>query len=119
MRARLVTLFALLVVVTAVTVAPVPAAGAPDRPFAQDVGEEEEELVGEEEEAEGQEGGGEAETEGEVGAGEGETEGAAEETGPPWTYQMARLGMVLLVVLGLAIGLAYWRLVAKRQRLGV
>jgi hypothetical protein len=115
MGARLATVFALLVAATAMTVATAPSAGALGQPFAQEVGEEED-IVGEEEEAEGQEGGGgEAETEGEVGAGE----GAAEETGPPWTYQMARMGMALLVLLGLAIGLAYWRLVAKRQRLGV
>jgi hypothetical protein len=51
----------------------------------------------------------------ETGADEGQTEGAAE-AGPPWTYQMARLGFVLLVVLALGIGLAYYRFVMRRAR---
>lgn len=55
----------------------------------------------------------------ETGAGQGETESAAEETGPPWTYQMARLALLLLVVLGVGIGFWYWRLIARRQRSGV
>jgi hypothetical protein len=55
----------------------------------------------------------------ETGAGQGETESVAEETGPPWTYQMARLAFLLLAVLGLGIGFWYWRLIASRQRSGV
>lgn len=58
-------------------------------------------------------------TDAEVGANEGQTDGAAEETGPPWTYQMARMILVLLVLMALAIGLMYWRLVVQRQRRGI
>lgn len=43
-------------------------------------------------------------------------ESAETETGPPWTYQMARIGLVLLLFLGLSIGMAYYRFVASRQR---
>jgi len=56
------------------------------------------------------------EDEAQQGAGEEGTEGAATETGPPWTYQMARIALVLLVFLGLSVGLMYWRLIASRQR---
>jgi hypothetical protein len=72
-------------------------------------------VVAQEEESEGQDEGGQ-DPETETGAEEGQTEGAAEETGPPWTYQMARLGIVLMIVLALGIGLAYYRFVMKRQR---
>jgi hypothetical protein len=44
------------------------------------------------------------------------TGGAAEETGPPWTYQMARIALVLTVLLGLRIALMYRKLVGGRQR---
>lgn len=78
-------------------------------------------LTGQEDEAEGQEGqGGEGEGQGdpgaETGAG-GETEGGAStEAGPPWTYQMARISLALLVPLAAGIALTYYRLVARRQR---
>jgi hypothetical protein len=87
--------------------------------LAQDPGEDPGEAnVGEEEEAQqtgGEEegGGGAAE---ESGAGEGETEGGTGETGPPWTYQMARAALALTVLLGLGIALMYRRLVGSRQR---
>ena len=42
--------------------------------------------------------------------------GGAAETGPPWTYQMAKITLVLLVLLGLAIGAIYYRLVVRRRR---
>ncbi len=77
--------------------------------------------TGQEEEAEGQESqGGEGEGQGsaeaETGAG-GETEGGAStETGPPWTYQMARLSIILLALLLAGIFLLYHRLIVKRQR---
>ncbi len=40
--------------------------------------------------------------------------GAAE--GPPWTYQMARLGIFLLVLTAIMIALAYRRFVVIPQR---
>jgi hypothetical protein len=91
-----------------------PAPAAADVVLAQDPNTEED-VVGQEEEAEGQEGSGGGTAE-ESGADQGETEGAAEETGPPWTYQMARLGILLVVVMILGVGFAYYRFVVKRQR---
>ena len=77
--------------------------------------------TGTDEEAEGQEsqggeGEGQGSSEAETGAG-GETEGGAStETGPPWTYQMARLSLVLLVLLAGGIAFLYYRLITRRQR---
>lgn len=71
--------------------------------------------VGEEEEAEQQEERDPEDTAEETGAG-GEGEEAATETGPQWTYQMARLALVGVVGLGLAIGAAYYRFVVVRRR---
>jgi hypothetical protein len=93
---------------------PAPHAAAADVVLAQDPNTEED-VVGQEEEAEGQEGSGGGTAE-ESGADEGETEGAAEEAGPPWTYQMARLGILLVVVMILGVGFAYYRFVVRRQR---
>ena len=39
-----------------------------------------------------------------------------EEAGPPWTYQMARISLLLVALLLLAMGAIYYRLVVKRQR---
>lgn len=36
--------------------------------------------------------------------------------GPPWTYQMARISIVLLVLIIAAVALLYYRLVIARQR---
>jgi hypothetical protein len=44
------------------------------------------------------------------------SEGGAVETGPPWTYQMAKITLVLLLLLGLSIGGIYYRLVVRRRR---
>ncbi|MGH2748763.1 MAG: hypothetical protein ACRDKB_12705 [Actinomycetota bacterium] len=74
--------------------------------------------VGEQEEAEQQEERDEEDTAEETGAG-GEEGEAATETGPQWTYQMARIAMVGVVALGLAIGAAYYRFVVMRRRGGV
>ncbi|MGH2694586.1 MAG: hypothetical protein ACRDJJ_07175 [Actinomycetota bacterium] len=46
----------------------------------------------------------------------GEGGGAAEETGPPWTYQMSWLALIGAFFLLLAIGAAYYRFVVTRQR---
>lgn len=66
--------------------------------------------VGEQEEE-----GDEEDTAEETGAG-GEDEEAATETGPQWTYQMAKIAMAGVVGLGLAIGAAYYRFVVMRRR---
>ena len=51
------------------------------------------------------------------GAGGGKAKPAATPTpGPPWTYQMARISIVLLVLIIAAVGLLYYRLVIARQR---
>lgn len=75
-------------------------------------------------EAETEEGEADNETEGEgasdadaeTGAGEGEQEAATEEEGPPWTYQMARIGIALMLIVGLLMGALYYRMIASRQR---
>jgi hypothetical protein len=51
----------------------------------------------------------------EEGAEEGE-EAATPEAGPPWTYQMARMTIGLTALMLLAIGMAYYRFVVRRQR---
>jgi hypothetical protein len=51
------------------------------------------------------------------GKGGGKAQPAATPTpGPPWTYQMARISIVLLVLIIAAVGLLYYRLVIARQR---
>jgi hypothetical protein len=45
-----------------------------------------------------------------------EGEGSTEETGPPWTFQMARISIVLLVFLFAGIGWIYYKLVVRRRR---
>jgi hypothetical protein len=125
MRTRVATLVA-LILVSAATLVGGSAARADDRHastdtllLAQETGEDPGEAnVGEEEEAQqtgGEEegGGGAAE---ESGAGEGETGGGATETGPPWTYQMARISLALTVLLGIGIALMYRKRIGTRQR---
>lgn len=111
MRARLAILLGCLLLLV---VAPVHLPGlSPPSVQAQEVGDEGE--PGAEEEAEGQEGQDPngAEAEAEVGS-----EGAdvADEAGPPWTYQMARMAVGLLLLVAAAIGLMYYRLVIVRGR---
>ena len=67
----------------------------------------------EEQDAQGEEGGGQ-DAEAETDPGEGG--GAAQETGPPWTYQMSWLALIGAFFLLLAIGAAYYRFVVMRQR---
>jgi hypothetical protein len=89
--------------------------------LAQEV-DSEDSAVDQEDESQGSESGNEAEGEGqsdadaETGAGAGEQEAAVEEEGPPWTYQMARIGIALMVIVGLLMGLLYYRMIASRQR---
>ena len=81
--------------------------------LAQEQGTENENAEGgEEAEGEGQSG-----ADAETGAGEGETEEAAtEEEGPPWTYQMARISIVMILGLIAGVGLLYYKLIASRQK---
>ncbi|CAN5523227.1 hypothetical protein BH20ACT21_BH20ACT21_13180 [soil metagenome] len=45
-----------------------------------------------------------------------DSEGGVVETGPPWTYQMAKITLAMLLLLGLAIGAIYYRLIVRRRR---
>jgi hypothetical protein len=78
--------------------------------------------TGAEEEAEGQEGTNQGPDEGqggaeaESGAGGQTEEGESTQSEVPWTFQMARLSVVLLLALAAGIGLLYYRLIVKRQR---
>ncbi|MDQ3940114.1 MAG: hypothetical protein M3238_02055 [Actinomycetota bacterium] len=105
---------ALLLAMFAIFVLPsvwAPAYAAPN--FAQEDG-----VVGEEDETSEQdgEGAGQGDPEAETGADEGETAEGATEEGPPWTYQMARLGIVLLIGVAALIGLMYRKMIVLRQR---
>jgi cobalamin biosynthesis Mg chelatase CobN len=90
--------------------------------LSQEADTEEEGAVSDEDESQGGEAGNEGEGEGqsdadaETGAGADEQEAATEEEGPPWTYQMARIGIALMLIVGLLMGLLYWRMIASRQR---
>ena len=111
MRARIATILSLLLICLLIPASAASAGGF--IPLAQDT------------ETEGGEGGNTGEGEGqsdadaETGAGSGEQadgEESAEEEGPPWTYQMARIGIVLMLIVGLLMGLLYYRMIASRQR---
>lgn len=102
---------------------PLPAHAA-DRLLAQDPeapDQTDEGVVGEGDEAEnpGTEGEAGQDPDAETGAGQGEQESAEPEAGPLWTYQMSRIGLVLLFLMLLGIGGAYWNFVGKRTKQGV
>ncbi len=59
--------------------------------------------------------GGEGEPSAETGAGDDEAQ-ATEEEGPQWTYQMSRITLVMLLLLLLAMGALYYRMIGSRQR---
>ena len=59
--------------------------------------------------------GGEGDPDAEVGADEDQEGAAEEEEGPQWTYQMSRITLVMLLLLFLAMGALYYRMIAKRQ----
>ena len=61
---------------------------------------------------------GQGSEEAETGASEGETEeGTSEgEAGPPWTYQMARITLALLLIMAVGVAYLYYRLVTTRRR---
>ena len=108
MRARL----AIVLVLAALgALVPVAAAGAApdDAPLLA-------QQPGQDPETEGQEGQDAEGSTAETGADAGETEGAAAETGPPWTYQMARIALVMLLLFAVAVALLYRRLVVARRR---
>lgn len=129
MRRRLALLFALMLM-TFVGTSIAETAFAHDTVLAQETGENENEsgITGEEnsqqsegqvsegDEGDDQESGGQDEPEAETGSGADQTEDAETESGPPWTYQMARLALAALALLGLAIAGAYYRFVVARQR---
>ena len=105
MRARWISIFTILLMLF---VAASPA-------LAQDQGDESSQEQSGEEAEEGGEG--QSDADAETGAGEEEQEAAAtEEEGPPWTYQMARITLVLLLLLFAAFGLMYYRGVVVRSR---
>ena len=111
MRTRVATLVALILVSTAALVGGSAARADDDHAstepmlLAQETGEDPGDAnVGEEEEAE------------QTGGEEEGTGGGASETGPPWTYQMARITLALTVLLGIGIALMYRKLVGTRQR---
>ena len=111
MRSRLV-LILLLVATSVLIVAPAAAASSEGLVLAQDTGEEPQ-VEGGEGQDEG--GAGQDDPEAESGANQGQTE-EVEETGPPWTYQMAWITLALLLFLGIGLVVLYYRLVAQRRK---
>jgi hypothetical protein len=73
-------------------------------------------LAFQEDESGDKAGTGQSKPDAETGASKKESEPAAEETGPPWTYQMAWISIALTVFLLLGTGSLYWRLVVTRRR---
>lgn len=62
-------------------------------------------------------GAGQSGADAETGAGEDAAEGeVAEEEGPPWTYQMARISIALILILVAGVGLLYYKHIASRQK---
>lgn len=116
-RSRLTIVLPLLLAAMNLVAVGAPAS-AGDLVFAQDVGEGEEDAQpGEEQqtgESEDEGGAGQDDPEAQTDPGEGgETES---ETGPPWTYQMARVGLLMGLLMLAFIALLYWRLVIRRAR---
>jgi hypothetical protein len=113
------SLFAVLVLLVASMLSIAPGAQASGLVLAQET-DEGGDTVGETD-AGGEETTGTQEDEGaggeaaESGAG-GESEGAAAETGPPWTYQMAWMSAVLVLLLGVFMVFKYYRFVIQRSR---
>jgi hypothetical protein len=54
-----------------------------------------------------------------TGAGKQQSSGGEPAAGPPWTYQMAKISILLLVLLILSLGWFYFRLVLTRRRRGI
>ncbi len=115
MRSRATLLMVLALVMGALIAAAPPAGASDDAILAQQPTEDPAAEGGEGQDAEGE---GQSDPDAETGANEEQTEDAAtpETTGPPWTYQMARITLALLVVLALGLAYLYYRLVAQRRR---
>lgn len=113
MRSRL--LLALLMAFVLSGVALVPSFAHAATVLAQEDGTENENAEG----GEDTEGEGQSDADAETGASEEEAEGGAsspEEEGPPWTYQMARISLLLILFFLLGMGLLYYKLIGSRQR---
>ena len=119
MRRRSAVILMLSALLTALFVASLPTAHASEISFAQEESSENSDQGDDSDAGTTDEDEGSGSTDAEVGSNEGQTETAEEETGPPWTYQMARMTAALVLLLGLSLGLMYWRLVVQRQRRGV
>lgn len=115
MRSRLAMVLSLLLVASALAFA-APAAHASDGGvvLAQENVTEQDESEGGE--TGGGDGEGQSDPDAETGAGEGEQATEPEETGPPWTYQMAWITLALLALLGLGLVVLYYRLIAQRRK---
>lgn len=85
--------------------------------LAQQSGEQGGAGQGEEAEQSAQDGGGEGQSGQEAETDPGSGEETEEET-TPWTYQMSKITLVLIVLALLALGLLYYRFVVVRQREG-
>lgn len=124
MRVRLSALLLAALAGTTFVVLNVPAAHA-SLYLAQDDAEDEGNISDEDSSEQGEsgdtEGEGQSDPAAETGADEGETaEGeATQEEGPPWTYQMARIGIVLMLLVGGLIGFMYYRMIVQRQKEGL
>ncbi|MGH2808619.1 MAG: hypothetical protein ACRDKT_15245 [Actinomycetota bacterium] len=103
MRVRLSALMLAALAGSALFVVTAPAAHAAFN-FAQEDADDEGEITETDEE------------QAETGTGGGET---TEEEGPPWTYQMSWMGLVLMVIIGAMIGLMYYRMIVRRQKEGL
>lgn len=126
MRSRFAILIALVALLGMAPITRATAYATGQVQLAQDTGSDQE-GVSEEDEANENTGGtttgdeeqeqeGQGDPEAETGASEEETETATEEAGPPWTYQMARIALVLLALTLVAVFLAYQRFVIRRKK---
>jgi hypothetical protein len=119
MRRRPAVILMLAALFSTLFIASLPSAHASGAAFAQEDASENSDQGDESDAGSTDEDEGSGSTEAEVGSNEGQTETAEEETGPPWTYQMARMSAALIVLLALTLGFLYWRLVIQRQRRGI
>ncbi len=112
MRSRPAVLLLLLALITTLFLGAAPAGAVV---LAQQPGEDAE-TGGDAQDQGG--GAGQDDPDAETGANEGQTEEgtSAETTGPPWTYQMARITLALLVLLALGLGYLYFRLIVSRRK---